>query len=204
MAVGLADNRDRPGRPGGADSPYLGDQRGSAVRPEPVEQQVLPATSAPAGGRTRGPGRPPFRRLTRGLGRRRDILAVIAAGGAVGSLARWGVAQALPHAPAVFPWATVLTNVSGCFALGVLVVLTLEVWPPSRYLRPFAGVGVLGGYTTFSTAMLDTRSLAAAGRPGVALAYLAGSTAGGLLAVAAAVLLTRAAVRPRATSRRTR
>ena len=98
----------------------------------------------------------------------------------VGSLARWALAEALPHAPSVFPWATTLTNATGCFALGVLMVLALEVWPPSRYVRPFAGVGVLGGYTTFSTAMLDTRSLVAAGRPALAAGYAVGTTLAGL------------------------
>jgi CrcB protein len=122
---------------------------------------------------------------------------VISLGGAIGSVARWAVAQALPHAPSAFPWATAVTNVTGCFALGVLVMLAQEVWPPSRYMRPFAAVGVLGGYTTFSTAMLDTRSLAAAGRPALAAGYAVGTTLAGLGAVAAAIVLTRAAVRIR-------
>ena len=86
---------------------------------------------------------------------------------------------------------------TGCFALGVLMVLALEVWPPSRYLRPFAGVGVLGGYTTFSTAMLETRSLAAAGRPALAAVYAVGTTLAGLLAVTVAVVVTRVAVQRR-------
>jgi CrcB protein len=138
-----------------------------------------------------GPGPRSLRRLRRGLARRRDVLAFIALGGAIGSVGRWGMAQAIPHRSSAFPWATALTNVTGCFALGVLMVLALEVWPPSRYLRPFLGVGVLGGYTTFSTAMLDTRSLVAAGRPALAAGYALGTTAAGLAAVAVAVVLTR-------------
>jgi CrcB protein len=125
------------------------------------------------------------------------VLALISLGGALGSVARWGMAQALPHAPSAFPWATALTNVTGCFALGALMVLALEVWPPSRYLRPFAGVGVLGGFTTFSTAMLDTRALAAAGRPALAAVYVVGTTLAALAAVAAAIVVTRSAVRRR-------
>jgi CrcB protein len=107
------------------------------------------------------------------------------------------VAEALSHGSAEVPWSTVVINVSGCFLLGALMVLALEVWPPSRYLRPFAAVGVLGGYTTFSTAMLDTRSLVLAGRPVVAFGYLVGSTVAGLAAVVAAAVLTRTAVRRR-------
>jgi fluoride exporter len=201
MAVGLADNRDRPATAGGANSPYLDTTRGRSVRPEPVDQQVA-SSSLPDAGAAPGPrrarARRPLRRLRGGLARRWDVLALISLGGAIGSLARWGLAEAVPHAPSAFPWATALTNVTGCFALGVLMVLALEVWPPSRYLRPFAGVGVLGGYTTFSTAMLDTRSLAAAGRPELAAGYAVGTTLAGLGAVAVAIVLTRVAVRSRA------
>jgi fluoride exporter len=167
------------------------------VRPERVDReadrQVVSSwgDAGVAPGERRAPGPRPLRRLCRGLGRRRDVLALISLGGAIGSLARWGIAEALPHAPSAFPWATALTNATGCFALGVLMVLALEMWPPSRYLRPFAGVGVLGGYTTFSTAMLDTRSLAAAGRPVLAAWYAVATTLASLAAVAVAILLTR-------------
>jgi len=197
MAVGLADNRDRPAQAGGANSPYLDTTRGRSVRPEHAEQQVgakLASSWGDAGvapGERRAPGPRPLRRLRRGLGRRRDVLALISLGGAIGGVARWGVAQALPHAPSAIPWATALTNVTGSFALGVLMVLALEVWPPSRYARPFAGVGVLGGYTTFSTAMLETRSLAAAGRPVLAMGYMLGTTVAALAAVVVAIVLTR-------------
>lgn len=164
----------------------------------------MPVSSRPRARSTRPPRirRLQVRRLRAGLARRRDVLAVIALGGALGSLARWGVNSALPHRPDQVPWSTVVENVSGCFLLGVVVVLASDVWPPSRYVRPFAGVGVLGGYTTFSTAMLDTRALAAAGRAWVALAYLAGSTVAGLAAVAAALVLTRTLTRARPHRRR--
>jgi CrcB protein len=170
------------------------------VRPEPADQQLTPSSPGrsivPTGSKpTRG--RRPIRGLGRGLAHRRDVLALISLGGAIGSVGRWAMAEALPHAPSAMPWATALTNVTGCFALGVLMVLALEVWPPSRYLRPFAGVGVLGGYTTFSTAMLETRSLAVTGRPLLAAGYAVGTTVAGLGAVVLAILLTRVAVRIR-------
>jgi CrcB protein len=183
---------------GGANSPYLDTTRGRSVRPEHLDRQAAPklvsswGDAGVAPGERRPPGPRPLRRLRRGLGRRRDILALISLGGAIGSVARWEMAEALPHAPGAFPWGTALTNVTGSFALGVLMVLALEVWPPSRYVRPFAGVGVLGGYTTFSTAMLDTRSLVVAGRPAVAAGYALGTTVASLAAVAAAIVLTRA------------
>ena len=124
-----------------------------------------------------------------------DVLAVIAAGGATGSLARWGLTLLLPHPAGAFPWATFVANVSGCGLIGVLMVCVIELWPPSRYVRPFLGVGVLGGFTTFSTYMLDARSLLVAGRPAVAGGYVFGSLAAGLAAVWTGVTVTRAAVR---------
>lgn len=129
------------------------------------------------------------------LRERGDILLVIAAGGAIGSLGRWAVAEAVPHSPWRVPWGTWIANITGGFALGLLMVFVLEVWPPHRYLRPFLGVGVLGGYTTFSTYMLDTRTLLTDGHVASAMGYLLGTLIAGLVAVAAGVLLARTLVR---------
>ena len=123
-----------------------------------------------------------------------DILLVIAAGGALGSLARWGLSEALARPRGSFPLATFTENLSGAFALGLLMVWLTEVWPSARYLRPFLAVGVLGGFTTFSTYMLDTRELLAAGRPGLAAGYLAGTVLAGLCAVFAGVLAGRSSL----------
>ena len=136
-----------------------------------------------------------WQRTCRVLTDRWDILAVIAAGGALGSLARWELSRLLPHPAATFPWATFDTNVSGCLLLGVLMVFVLDVWPPSRYVRPFLGVGVLGGFTTFSTYMLDARGLLVSGHAATAGAYLFGSLVAGLAAVWAGVTLARLALR---------
>ncbi|HEY0890475.1 MAG TPA: fluoride efflux transporter CrcB [Nocardioides sp.] len=121
---------------------------------------------------------------------RADLSAVIAVGGALGSLGRWGVAELLPDRAAELPWSVLLVNVTGSLLLGVLAALMLTVWRDVRYVRPFLGVGVLGGYTTFSTYALDGHDLLAAGRPAAALAYLAGSVVAGLVAVAVGLSLT--------------
>ena len=126
-----------------------------------------------------------------------DVVAVIAVGGALGSLARWALDQGLAATSSGFPWATFLENISGCLALGVLMVLVQELWPPigpARLLRPFAGVGVLGGWTTFSTYALDSRGLLAGGHGGTAAAYLVGSVLAGLLAVWAGIAVTESLV----------
>lgn len=123
-----------------------------------------------------------------------DVLLVIAAGGALGSLARWAVNEAMPHSPGGVPWATAVENVSGGLILGALMVLILDFWPPSRYLRPFVAVGILGGYTTFSTYMLDTRSLLAAGRVPAAAGYLFGTLSAGLIGVGLGVMAARSGV----------
>ena len=124
------------------------------------------------------------------------VVSVIAAGGALGALARWAVAEALPHASDRFPWETLLTNVAGCFLIGVLMVLVVGALARRRLVRPFFGTGILGGFTTFSTYSVDTRALFAAGRPGVALAYLAGTLALGLVAVVAGLRGHRAGGTP--------
>jgi CrcB protein len=121
-----------------------------------------------------------------------DVLLVIAAGGALGSLARFGMGELVPWSGDGFPWATFIENVSGGLALGVLIVFLLDVWPPHRYLRPFLGVGLLGGYTTFSAYMLESRDLLAGGETATAFAYLAGSLVAGLTAVWLGIASARA------------
>ncbi|GAB3163347.1 fluoride efflux transporter CrcB [Microbispora hainanensis] len=125
-------------------------------------------------------------------GRTWDILAVIAVGGGAGAVARYLVGQAFPAPPTGFPWGTFLANVSGCFAIAVLMVFVLDVWPPSRYVRPFLGVGVLGGFTTFSTFSVEIVDRVSHGAWPVAGAYAAASLVAGLVAVWGGIVLARA------------
>lgn len=136
------------------------------------------------------------------MGARWDRLAVIALGGALGSGARYGVAEAMPHAPGTVPWSTVTVNVSGGFLLGLIMVFLLDEWSPRRYVRPFLGVGFLGGYTTFSTYMLDTLALLEPGQRATAVLYLLGSLVVGLGAVWAGMVAARVLVRLARRSRR--
>ncbi len=119
------------------------------------------------------------------------VLAVIGAGGALGSLARFGVEQVFPTAPSGFPWATFGVNVAGCLLIGGLMVLANEVRTPQRLLRPFLGVGVLGGFTTFSFHVLEAHGLLEARAAGTALAYLAATAVVAVVAAYAGMATTR-------------
>jgi CrcB protein len=118
------------------------------------------------------------------------VLAAISTGGMLGAAARYGLGLAWPHPPTGFPWATLVINVSGCLLIGVLMVIVAEVAPHQRLLRPFLGVGVLGGYTTFSTYIIDIRQAATTGRPGLGLLYIAVTLTAAMLAVWAGASLT--------------
>lgn len=121
----------------------------------------------------------------------REVIAVIAAGGALGALARYGLSLALPHAPGDFAWPTFWTNVSGCFLMGVLMVAVTEFRRPHPLVHPFLGTGFLGGFTTFSTFVVDSQHGLETGRPGTGLLYLAVTAVTALSAVFAGVHLTR-------------
>jgi CrcB protein len=131
-----------------------------------------------------------------GLRRQADVLAVVAVGGGLGSLARYGLELGSPAHPGRFPGATLLINVTGSFVLGALMVSVLEVWPRHRYLRPFATVGFLGGFTTFSTHAADVRDLAAHRAWMVAGSYAGVSLLAGLAAVWLGATLARVSRRP--------
>jgi CrcB protein len=128
------------------------------------------------------------------VGARVRVLGVIAAGGGLGALARYGLQAVLPTVPGGFPWGTFLVNVGGCALIGVLMVLVTDVVTGLPLLRPFVGVGVLGGFTTFSTYVNEIRGLLRPGSLPVAAAYLAGTLACALLAVLVGIASTRAVV----------
>lgn len=134
---------------------------------------------------------------------RPGILAAIAGGGALGGGARYLLEQAVPTGPDGVPWPTLTINVSGSLVLAVLLVFVLQIWPPTRYVRPFAAIGFLGAYTTFSTWMVETVELVAHGRPRVAAGYLAGSVVAGLAAVSFGLVLGRAVLARRTRTRAT-
>jgi CrcB protein len=130
--------------------------------------------------------------------RRYAVLSVIALGGVVGAEARHGLGVLLPHREGEWPWATLLTNLSGCLLIGVLMVVITERIRPHPLVRPLLGVGVLGGYTTFSTYAVDTVTAAQAGRAGMAVFYAVMTPLLAFLAVWFGAVSTRRLVPERA------
>lgn len=124
----------------------------------------------------------------------RAVLAAVAAGGVLGSIARWVLGVAVAAAPAAggFPWATLGVNVTGAFGMGVLVAFLVDRPGAHPLARPFVGVGLLGGWTTFSALAADAVALAAAGRETAALGYVTATFLLGVLAVPAGIRAGRA------------
>ena len=117
------------------------------------------------------------------------VLAAVALGGMVGSLGRYAVALALPQPADGFPSATLLVNVTGAFGMGLLVAFLVDRPGAHRLARPFVGVGVLGGWTTFSALAAEVVALATVDRVQVALLYVAATFLLGTLAVPAGAVV---------------
>jgi CrcB protein len=137
-------------------------------------------------GRVTAPPSPPHRDLR--------LLGLVALGGAVGSGLRYAVAVSLPpgEGEQAWPWATLTVNVVGAFLLGWLLESIAMRGPETfglRRIRLFAGTGVLGGFTTYSSLALEAERLVSQGSWGTALAYAAVTlvvgTVAALLGVAA-------------------
>lgn len=165
---------------------------GSETTTPPVDPEALQAAR---GADIRLSSSSPFSRVRRSRWRHsRDGLApvmAVAAGGAVGGPARYAVDRLVPTSAAGFPWSTFAANVAGSFCLALLLVLIFAVWPPTRYLRPFVAVGVLGSFTTFSTWMVQTDQLLVRHDTAVATTYLAASVVAGMAAASLGLVLGR-------------
>lgn len=98
---------------------------------------------------------------------------LVAAGGAIGSIARYGAGLMVTALGfGVFPWATLAVNIVGGFLMGALVG-----WAPDSgsTLRVLLGVGALGGFTTFSAFSIETVRMLETNQIGAAMAYVASS-----------------------------
>jgi CrcB protein len=113
-----------------------------------------------------------------------QLLGLVMLGGALGAGARHLVgAWLLRHAQGGWPWSTFAVNLAGAFLAGLLFAWLEGRGPAATYWRAFLIVGVMGGMTTFSALMLESLLFARTDRPGMLLAYLGASLAGGLVLV---------------------
>ncbi len=119
-------------------------------------------------------------------------LILVMAGGALGAGARHLVGRAtLVWLGVGFPYGTLTVNILGGLAMGLLVGVFARVGAIEGW-RLFAGVGVLGGFTTFSSFSLDVVNLYESGAIAVALGYILVSVVGSILALFAGLALVRA------------
>ena len=120
------------------------------------------------------------------------VIVGVALGGALGASSRYALDHLIEQCSfSIFPWATFTINVTGCLLIGVLMVAIAEIWPRHRLLRPFLGTGVLGGYTTFSTYVVDAQRLLDQRAAATALIYLVATLVSAVLAVYVGTELAR-------------
>ena len=121
------------------------------------------------------------------------VTLAVALGGAVGSVARYGLDRLIERkSDSVFPWATFTINITGCLLIGVAVAALVDRHHLPAWLRVGLVVGVIGGYTTFSTFAQESLTLLESRDFAVDLVYLVGSITIGILFVWFGVLAGRA------------
>jgi CrcB protein len=118
---------------------------------------------------------------------------LVMVGGAAGAAARLALGNALAaRLGTAFPWGSLTVNVAGCLAMGMLAAW-LARGGGSESLRLLLGVGLLGGFTTFSAFSLDWWQLVERGAVGSAMLYAAASLVATLAALGLGLALVRAA-----------
>jgi CrcB protein len=116
------------------------------------------------------------------------VSLAVALGGAIGSVARYGLDRLIERRSlSVFPWATFLINTTGCLLIGVAIAVLVDRHHLPAWLRVGVVVGVLGGYTTFSTFAQETLDLIQEDRLSLSLLYALASVGLGVLAVFAGI-----------------
>ena len=122
----------------------------------------------------------------------------VALGGAIGSVLRYQTGRLMtwwlgPQAVTAFPWATLAVNIVGSLAMGVLAGWLLRHGESGEPLRLFIGVGVLGGFTTFSAFSLEMMVLVERGQAAQGFVYAAVSVLAGLSALYIGLIAMRIA-----------
>ncbi len=129
------------------------------------------------------------------------MAALVAVGGAIGTAARAHLETTFAPAPGTVPWVTLIINVAGSFALGALLELLLRTGPDigrRKAVRLGCGTGVIGGFTTYSTFIVEIGQLARDGHLLTGATYTVVSLVAGLAAAGAGLLTVDRIVRHRA------
>jgi CrcB protein len=120
------------------------------------------------------------------------LAAGVAIAGALGAPARFVIERAIRGRwPGEWPWGTLLVNVSGSLALGLVVGVVLAQGVDAD-VRTLVGTGFLGAYTTFSTYAYETVRVGTAPRRGLATGYALGSVAASVVAAALGLVIAGA------------
>ena len=123
------------------------------------------------------------------------LILAIAAGGAIGAVARhFAIHQVAVLLGSTFPWGTLAVNVVGSFVMGALVETMALAWSPALELRAFIFVGFLGAFTTFSTFSLDVSLLYERGQLFAAAGYVMASVILSVAGLFAGLAIVRAAL----------
>jgi fluoride exporter len=117
-------------------------------------------------------------------------LGAIYVGGVVGALARVGLAEAAPHGPDGWPWATFAVNMVGALLVGYFFA-RLHDHLEGSLAHPFLTTGICGTLTTFSTLQLELFEMVEAGHLGLAAAYVGATLAAGYAFVRIGIALER-------------
>ena len=120
------------------------------------------------------------------------MISMVAMGGAIGSSGRYMAGVLATRLLGInFPWGTMIVNIVGAFTMGVLVSLLAVRFSVGNEVRAFLAVGLLGGFTTFSSFTLDAVYLLEKKQYASALSYMSVSVIGGLLALFLGLYLAR-------------
>src|SRR5882757_1879508 len=119
------------------------------------------------------------------------MVFAVGVGGGLGALARYYIAGAIQSAVTAFPWGILVVNVSGGLLMGLIVEASALKLNLSPELRAFLTVGILGGYTTFSTFSLDSALMLQKGQYMAAASYMIGSVVLSVLALFTGLWIVR-------------
>ena len=116
---------------------------------------------------------------------------LVMAGGAVGSALRFGLSRAVPLAAGAWPWATFAANVLGSLLMGILAFWLVRKGAEGEQIRLLFGVGLLGGFTTFSAFSLEIAQMIERGQMANAFGYATASVLLALTAIFAGMALAK-------------